>query len=600
MEGAGRQLDNRGGKRETSKDLSKLRRLGAYLGRYRWHVVGTLIALVVASSAVLSLGVGMRYLIDGGFSDGRPEALNHALQAVVIVIVALAISVFTRSYLVTWLGERVVADLRNDVYAHIIRLPPGFFEVTRTGEVLSRLTTDTTVIQTVIGSSVTQALRNTLLLIGGVVLLLITNPKLTGLVLLVVPFVVVPIIVFGRRVRRLSRESQDRLADVSGRSEESVNAIRTVQAFAQETRESQAFQDTNEEAFLAAARRARARAWLAAIVITLVFAAIVVVLWIGGHDVLAGRITAGELSSFVFFATVVASSVGGLSDIFGDLQRAAGATERLFELLDTETDVQAPANPIATPSPARGAVHLNQVSFAYPAHPERKVLTDFSLEVRPGESIALVGPSGAGKTSVFQLLLRFYDPSSGEILVDGVAINRHAPSDHRARLGLVPQDPVIFSTDAWTNIRYGRPEAGDDEVRAAAKAAAALDFIEALPNGFETFLGEKGVRLSGGQRQRIAIARAILADPALLLLDEATSSLDAESEYAVQKALETLMRGRTSLVIAHRLATVLKADRIVVMDQGRVVDQGSHQELVARDGLYSRLADLQFNAHLAA
>ena len=586
--------------RVKSRDLRQLRRLAGYLAAYRLQVLGALLALVIAAAAVLSFGIGLRYLIDSGFADQRSEALDHALRASIVVILALSVATYLRSYLVAWLGERVVAQIRSEVYSHVIRMPPGFFETTRTGEVLSRLTTDTTVVQTVIGSTVTQALRNILLTLGGTALLIVTNPKLTGLVLLVVPLVVVPIVVFGRMVRRLSRQAQDRLADVSGQAEETVNAVRTVQAFAQEARETEQFTAASFAAFEAAASRARARAMLAAMVITLVFGAIVAVLWMGGRDVLAGTITAGELSAFVFFATVVATAVGGLSDILGDLQRAAGATERLFELLDCEPEIKAPANPLPLPAQTKGEVRFEAVSFAYPSQPDRLILESLDLTVRPGESVALVGPSGAGKTSVFQLVMRFYDPDSGRILLDGQPIDQLEPMAYRGRLGLVPQEPVIFSADAWSNIRYGRPAATDAEVVAAAEAAAARDFIEALPQGFATFLGEKGVRLSGGQRQRIAIARALLSDPAVLLLDEATSSLDAESEHAVQQALDNLMRSRTSIVIAHRLATVLKADRILVMEEGRIVDTGTHPELVRRGGLYARLADLQFRSGQAA
>ncbi len=589
-----------GDNRDKARDIGQLRRLGRYLGPYRWRVAGALLALTLAAAAVLSLGVGLRYLIDGGFGEGDPNALDHALFAVLIVIVVLAVATYLRSYLVTWLGERVVADLRQAVYAHLVLLSPGFYETTRTGEILSRLTTDTSVIQTVIGTSVTQALRNVLLVLGGTTLLLVTNPKLTGLVLLVVPLVIVPIVVFGRRVRRLSRGAQDGIAEVATRGEETVNAIRTVQAFGQEARETQAFKAASEVAFDAAVSRARARAALAAIVIALVFGAIVDVLWVGGRDVLAGRLTPGELSSFVFFATIVATAVGGLSDIVGDLQRAAGATERLFELLDQEPSIRAPLEPAPLPTPVRGRVRVEDVAFTYPSNPERSVLREVDLEVRPGETVALVGPSGSGKTTVFQLLMRFYDPERGRILIDGVPIDAHDPREHRGRIGLVPQEPVIFSANALDNIRYAKPEAGEAEVRAAAEAAAALDFIEALPQGFMTYLGEKGVRLSGGQRQRIAIARAILADPAILLLDEATSALDAENERLVQVALERLMRGRTSLVIAHRLATVQKADRIVVLEGGQVVDQGDHTDLMRRGGLYRRLADLQFRHGEAA
>jgi ATP-binding cassette subfamily B protein len=560
------------------------------------QIAGAFTALVVAASTVLVLGFGLRKLVDEGFAGNNSALLDQAVLGLVAVVLVLALATYSRYYLVSWLGERVVADIRQAVYSQVLKLSPAYFETTRTGEILSRLTSDTTVLQVVIGSQASVALRNILMFLGGMVLLIITSPKLTGLVFLGVPIVVLPIVIFGRKVRKLSRASQDRIADVGAYVEESLGAIRTVQAFNHENEDRRQFSARVEGAFDTAVARIRARALLTALVIALVFGAVSMIFWSGGHDVLSGRISPGELSAFVFYAIVVAGALGSLSEVYGDLQRAAGATERLHDLLTTEPDIAAPDSPLALPTPARGALTFEQVVFHYPARPDQPTLSSFDFAAKPGEKIALVGPSGAGKSTVFQLLLRFYDPEAGRITLDGVALRDADPQEVRRRFGLVAQEPVIFSENARENIRYGRPQASDAEVMAAARTANCLDFIEALPEGFDTFLGEKGVRLSGGQRQRLAIARAILRDPTVLLLDEATSALDAESEKLVQDALDGLMEGRTTVMIAHRLATVLKADRILVIDQGQVVAQGSHHELIADvSGLYARLAKLQFD-----
>jgi ATP-binding cassette, subfamily B, bacterial len=581
--------------RAGSRDLRVLRAVGGYLRPYSGHVAGALVALVVAAGTVLALGQGLRFLIDSGLTSGNEHLLNTALLVLLGATVLLAAASYARFSLVSWIGERVVADLRRDVFNHLVRLSPAFYEINRTGEILSRLTTDTTLLQVVIGSAVSVGLRNMLLLIGGTVMLLVSSAKLTGLVILFVPLVIAPIIIIGRMVRRLSSRAQESVADVSAYAGEALGEVRVMQAFTHEAVDRERFKEKVEEAFAMSVRRIRARAVLTACVILLVFSAVGVILWMGGSAVIAGRMTGGDLSAFIFYAIVVAGSVGALSEVVGDLQRAAGATERLVQLLATAPEIAAPAQPATLPEP-RGAVAFEAVSFSYPTRPESRALDGFSLDVRQGETVALVGPSGAGKTTVFQLLLRFYDPDAGTVRFDGVAVRDADPAALRARIGLVPQEPVIFSGSVLDNIRYGRPAATEDEVRAAAEAAAATEFVDTLPERMDTELGERGVRLSGGQRQRIAIARAILRDPALLLLDEATSALDAESERLVQQALDGLMRDRTTIVIAHRLATVLKADRIVVMDRGRIVSIGTHQSLMTEGGLYARLARLQFDA----
>ena len=580
--------------RPKASDFRVLKRAGAFLFPYRWRVVGAFIALSITAAATLGLGQGLKGLIDSGFSGGDSTTLDQALLLLVGLSVIIAFGTFARFYLVSWLGERVVADLRKAVFDRVLSLHPGFFEVTKTGEILSRLTTDTTLLQSVIGSSASMALRSALNFLGGMVMLFVTNAKLAGLVLLVVPIVVVPILIYGRRVRKLSRVSQDRVADVGAFAEESFNAIQTVQAFTHETEDRKRFDVQVKNAFDTAIRRTWARGLLSAIVILLVFNAIAVILWIGGQGVLSGEISGGELAAFVFYASVVAFSVGIISEVFGELQRAAGATERLIELLEVEPEILAPANAISMPDPSQGRVHFDGVTFHYPSRPDMPALVDFTLDIKAGETVALVGPSGAGKSTVFQLLLRFYDPEMGRVVVDDVNVSSADPQNVRQRMALVPQDPVLFGTDGWENIRFGRPEASNEDVRLAADAAAASEFLVEFPNGFGTFLGEKGMRLSGGQRQRISIARAVLRDPAILLLDEATSALDAENERLVQTALEKLMVGRTTLIIAHRLATVLNADRIAVIDKGRMVAIGTHFELIKNNPLYARLAALQF------
>ena len=575
-------------------------RLGAlglllpYLRPYRFRAVGAATVLLVAAGLILALGQGLRRLIDHGFASGSMAHLDGAALGVFVIVACLACATSARFYLVSWLGERVAADLRRDVFERVIGLSPAFFETARTGDILTRLTSDISVLQALIGSSVSQWLRNGLLVVGAFGMLLVTAPKLAAIMLLVIPLVMAPLVLFGRREKRLSRAAQDRVADLGAYAEETISALRTVQAFTHEPVDRRLFSGEVERSVAAALRRVRTRSSLILVIILLGFGAIVFSLWVGGRDVIAHRMSGGDLSAFVFYAVILGTSGAQMSELWGDLQRAGGAAERIGELLAEQPTITAPAHPERLPARPEGRVVFDAVSFRYPARPDHAALAGFSLTVEPGETVALVGPSGAGKTTVLQLLLRFYDPTSGLVRLDGIDVARVAPSDLRRHIGIVPQDPVIFSQSAWENIRYGRPEATDAEIRAAA-AAAYCDFLEYLPQGTQTYLGEKGVRLSGGQRQRIAIARAILRDPAVLLLDEATSALDAESEQAVQKALTNLSRGRTTVVVAHRLATVRKADRIVVMDQGGIVAVGTHEALVRDGGLYARLARLQFS-----
>jgi len=567
---------------------------------YRIQVVLAGIFLVLAAVTTLLFPVALKGLIDHGFVAADPSDRVMALREhfFVLFLVGTGLGVFSaaRFYVVSWLGERITADLRNAVYAHVVAQSPEFFETTQTGEVLSRLTTDTTLVQTVVGSSLSMGLRNSVMGAGALAMLIVTNPYVMTQVLGILVLVVAPSVYFGRRVRKLSRASQDRVADSSAIAAEVLNAVPVVQSYTQERREASRFGDATERAFDTARKRTRVRALLVAFVISATFGALLWGLYQGTQAVLRGQISAGHLGQTVVFVIILVSAVAVLSEVWGDLLRAAGASERLMELLATRSPVTDPASPRPLPATQGGSsVRLSHVTFHYPSRPRQPALADVSLDVRPGETVAIVGPSGAGKSTVFQLLLRFYDAQQGEIAVDGVPVREASLAALRRRIGIVPQESTVFSASALENIRYGRPEASDDQVVAAARAAFAHDFIAALPEGYATFLGERGVRLSGGQRQRIAIARAMLKNPPLLLLDEATSALDAESERAVQAALEAAMKNRTTLVIAHRLATVLRADRIVVMDGGCIVDVGSHAELVARGGLYARLAAMQFD-----
>ena len=584
--------------RGKSKTIGPLKALGPFLAPYRLNVVLAVFALISTAGLSLILPLAVRRIIDG-FAEKSDLLLNQYFAAAVGIAAALAIATALRFWLVTWLGERVVADIRKAVYDRVIGMSPEFFEKLMTGEVISRLTTDTTLILSVISSSVSIALRNVLMLFGGFALMIWTSPKLAGFTFLIVPLVVFPILVLGRKVRKLSRISQDRVADSSAQASETLGAAQTVQAYTAETPSRAGFGGLTEQAFEASRKRIIIRAFMTAIVIFLVFTSIVGVLWIGATDVRADLMSPGELAQFLIYSVLVAGAVAALSEVWGELQRAAGATERLVELLQAKDPVSDAAS-ASLPAVSEGAIRFENISFRYPARPTITALDGVSLNVRPGETVALVGASGAGKTTIFQLLQRFYDPDDGKVVVDDVDITDTTRKDLRERLALVPQDPVIFATSARENIRFGRPGATDAEVEDAARAAAAHDFIVALPEGYNSFVGERGAMLSGGQKQRIAIARAILRDAPILLLDEATSALDAESERAVQQAVAALSKDRTTLVIAHRLATVKQADRIVVMEGGRIVAEGPHDQLVAEDGIYARLARLQFTADEAA
>ncbi len=585
--------------RAKSRQIGALRGLWPFMRPYRL-LLGLAIAALVATAMVsLALPLAVRRVVDG-FEAREMALLNQYFAGAFALAALLAMGTGLRYYLVTRLGERVVADIRKALFSRVIDKSPSFYENLMTGEVLSRLTTDTTLIQSVIGSSVSIALRNILLLAGGMILLALTSAKLMGFVLLMVPAVIVPIVILGRRLRRLSRENQDWIAASSGKASEALLSVQTVQAYTHEAASRAEFDGVTETSFDIARRRVLTRAVMTVIVIFMAFSGIVGTLWVGANDVATGQMTPGELVQFVIYAVIVAGSVGALSEIWSELQRAAGATERLVELLEATDTVQDPAQPLALPRPVRGEVAFDAVNFHYPSRPGQQALNGISLHVRPGETVALVGPSGAGKSTIFQLLLRFYDPVSGALRIDGIDLRDMARSDFRHAIALVPQDPVIFASSARENIRFGRLDASDAEVEAAARAAAAHDFLTALPQGYDTQLGERGVMLSGGQRQRVAIARAILRDAPILLLDEATSALDAESERAVQAAVDKLAQGRTTLVVAHRLATVKRADRIVVFDQGRILAEGTHDQLVAQGGLYARLARLQFTEGRAA
>jgi ATP-binding cassette subfamily B protein len=577
-------------------NIKSLTQLRGYMKPYRLRIVGALIALFFTSSIVLAMGSALKFLIDDGIDKNDVKLLDRSFIIFIGLTLTLAVATFARYYLVSWVGEKVVADIRRDVYNRVIRLHTAFFETTRTGELLSRLTTDTTLLQSVVGSTISVALRNILLFLGGGFMLFHTSPRLAFYVSLIVPVVVVPIIVVGRQVRKLSRATQGKIADLSSYAEETLAGIRTIQAFSLETHEAARFSEQVDISMNTALSRIRMRATLTALVIAFVFGAIMTVLWIGERDVMQKEMTSGTLSEFLFYAVIVAGAVGAISEVVGELQRAAGATERLMELLNLTSAVKDPEHPVPLPQPLQGRVSFDNIVFHYASRPDRAAIDGLHLSVEPGETVALVGPSGAGKTTLFQLLLRFYDPMSGVVTLDGIDIRTLALTDLRSHIGIVPQDPIIFSTNAWDNIRCGRPDAPTKDILLAAQNASALEFLEKLPDGLDTHLGEKGVRLSGGQKQRIAIARAMIRNPRVLLLDEATSALDSENEVKVQDALTRLMQGRTTLVIAHRLSTVLNASRIAVINEGRLEAIGNHSQLFASNPLYRRLAELQFKA----